>query len=224
MNPNFTFDAEGVFDQPIKPLRIRKRTKRVRTTKYAAEIATRRDRAAIKRTMHCPKLLSSSMPRVILKDKYLQRPRSAESEFGLKWQPPKKKPIERRSEQRRSWNRRRTWRYLDNCTGTRVIMRSGVHCLTFSYREVKLTLVFPDGRGAVTDRRSGNRRDPPKESREKPDKYLFNSLFSNKDGKATIKKEPMLNKNDEEVYAVAKGRNHAQAMRKVKAFDRIGTS
>jgi hypothetical protein len=23
MNPNFTFDAEGVFDQPIKPLRIK---------------------------------------------------------------------------------------------------------------------------------------------------------------------------------------------------------
>jgi hypothetical protein len=28
MNPNFTFDAEGVFDQPIKPLRIRKRKQR----------------------------------------------------------------------------------------------------------------------------------------------------------------------------------------------------
>jgi hypothetical protein len=27
MNPNFNFDAEGVFDQPIKPLRIKKRRK-----------------------------------------------------------------------------------------------------------------------------------------------------------------------------------------------------
>jgi hypothetical protein len=137
----------------------------------------------IKQLMRAPKLLKNAMPRVILKDKYLQRPRSAESEFGLKFVSPKKKLIERRWEQRRSCNRRRRRRYLDNPrTGTRVIMRSGVHflgfdliCLTFSYCEVRLTLVFPDGR--VADRRKSDRRDPPKDSREKPDKYLFNSVL-----------------------------------------------
>jgi hypothetical protein len=66
--------------------------------------------------------------------------------------------------------------------------------------------------------RAGHGVRPPK------DKYLFNKLISNLDGVAVIAKTPVLNKNSEEVYAVAKARNHAQAMREVKAFDRIGTS
>jgi hypothetical protein len=58
------------------------------------------DNRAIKQTMRCPKLLSGSMPRVILKEDYLQRPRSAESDFGLRFVQPEKKP-NRRFEERR---------------------------------------------------------------------------------------------------------------------------
>jgi hypothetical protein len=43
---------------------------------------------AIKQTMRCPKLLSASMPRVILKEEFLQRPRSPESEFPMWFKPP----------------------------------------------------------------------------------------------------------------------------------------
>lgn len=88
MNPNFNFDAEGVFDQPIKPICFKKRRATVHTNRYAKEIAAARDCTNIMRTMRCPKLLSSAMPRVILKEEYLQRPRSAESEFGVRFVPP----------------------------------------------------------------------------------------------------------------------------------------
>ena len=85
MNPNFTFDAEGVFDQQIKPLRPRKRrTQRWRRWWIALTKGDTLDTRAIKQTMRCPKLLAASMPRVILQEEFLQRPRSAESEFGLK--------------------------------------------------------------------------------------------------------------------------------------------
>lgn len=74
-----------LFDGEAAPRRNRRPRKRVRTNKHATEIAANRDRASITQLMRCPKLLSASMPRVILKDKYLQRPRSQESEFGLKF-------------------------------------------------------------------------------------------------------------------------------------------
>jgi hypothetical protein len=49
------------------------------------------DSKAILHTMRGPKLLSAAMPRVILKEEHLRQPRSAESEFGLKFEPPKER-------------------------------------------------------------------------------------------------------------------------------------
>jgi hypothetical protein len=73
MNSNFNFDAEGVFDERPRrpPRRTRKKHWRENNIKQLL--------------MRAPKLLKDAMPRVILKEKYLQQPRSAESEFGLKW-------------------------------------------------------------------------------------------------------------------------------------------
>ena len=73
MQTQFDFDAEGVVEKPLRPRRKRKRDWRKQLKA-----------GAIKQLI--PKLLSNAMPRVILKEDYLQRPRSAESEFGLKWQ------------------------------------------------------------------------------------------------------------------------------------------
>lgn len=87
MQTQFEFDAEGVFDQPIRPVRIRKRKQRRKKWISMTEGSTL-ERRAIRQTMRCPKLLSGAMPRVILKEKYLQRPRSPESEFGLTFKPP----------------------------------------------------------------------------------------------------------------------------------------
>ena len=95
MQAQFDFDAEGVFEKPLRPRRKRKGREKWIALKLAR---------AIRQTMHAPKLLKDAMPRVILKEKYLQQPRSPESEFGLKWQGPRKKPIERRVEQRRVKN------------------------------------------------------------------------------------------------------------------------
>lgn len=64
MNPNFNFDAEGVFDAASRPYRPRRPRKRVRTNKHAAEIAANRDRASIAQLMRAPKLLTAAMPRV----------------------------------------------------------------------------------------------------------------------------------------------------------------
>jgi hypothetical protein len=46
------------------------------------------DSKTIKSTMRGPKLLSTAMPRVILKEEYLQRPRSADSDFGMRFEQP----------------------------------------------------------------------------------------------------------------------------------------
>ncbi len=111
MNPNFTFDAEGVFDQQIKPLRPRKRrTQRWRRWWIALTKGDTLDTRAIKQTMRCPKLLAASMPRVILQEEFLQRPRSAESEFGLRFQPPQLQTVERRLGERRQEARRQSQR------------------------------------------------------------------------------------------------------------------
>lgn len=63
-------------------------SKRRRTTRKHWIVLTEGQKIearAIKQTMRGPKLLSNAMPRVILKEDYLQRPRSAESEIDLKF-------------------------------------------------------------------------------------------------------------------------------------------
>lgn len=90
--------TEGEAAPKRKGRRMRKREWREKWL-VMSEGSTLSDRA-IKQIMRGPKLLSTAMPRVILKEQYLQRPRSAESEFGLKWRGPKKH-VNRRVKQRR---------------------------------------------------------------------------------------------------------------------------
>lgn len=76
----------------------------------------------IRQLMGGPKLVSNAMPRVIPKN--LQRPRPAESEFGLKFVAPAKTPVNRRAEQRRTQD------WDCNCAGPclwerRVLARRG---------------------------------------------------------------------------------------------------
>jgi hypothetical protein len=84
-----------------KRRRTRKRDWRAKWIKLTNSLSL----DAIKQTMRCPKLLSAAKPRVILKEKYLQKPRSPESEFGLRFVLPKKE-LERRMGERRGRTRR----------------------------------------------------------------------------------------------------------------------
>jgi hypothetical protein len=90
MNQLQLFEGRSVPKRKVKRNRIRSKMRRQAAwlRLHAAEIAANRDRASIRQTMRCPKLLSGAMPRVVLKEKYLQRPRSPESEFGLTFKPP----------------------------------------------------------------------------------------------------------------------------------------
>lgn len=139
---------------------------------------------AIKRTMRCPKLLSAAMPRVILKEEFLQRPRSPESEFGLKFVPPSLR-VE-----------------MENFIGAAAA--AGIDARVAEKEFIRLK---------KADR-----------SPLKWDKYLFNQLISNTDGKAVIAEKPVPNKIGYEVYAVRKNVNRAQALHKMKSFEHIGTS
>lgn len=80
------FEARSVHKRKLTRKRIERAARKL---VRAAEIAANRDRVQILRTMRCPKLLSAAMPRVILKEDYLQRPRSPESEFGLRFAGPR---------------------------------------------------------------------------------------------------------------------------------------
>jgi len=82
-------DAEGVFKRYG---RRRTRKSHWRQRWITLTNGTRLDSRTILQTMRGPKLLSAAMPRVILKEEYLQRPRSPESEFGLRFVQPKIEP------------------------------------------------------------------------------------------------------------------------------------
>ena len=88
MNPNFTFDAEGVFDQAVKPLRP-KRTRKSHWRRWWIALTNGNTLDSRSIGLRRAKLISTAYkPAGKLADEFLQRPRSPESEFGLRFEPP----------------------------------------------------------------------------------------------------------------------------------------
>lgn len=97
MQTQFEPDAEGVFDQPIKPLRLRKRThQRVSKELFIpmTEGSTIESRA-IRQTMRAPKLLKSTMPRVMPKSDLLAKQSLTDRSERLKFVGPVLRPNRR---------------------------------------------------------------------------------------------------------------------------------
>lgn len=119
MNPNFTFDAEGVFDQPIKPLRFK--TRRANKQHWREKLTSSKEKilgpqpptSQMSYVLATMKRFDLAYPEVPLSPAYYRQVFMAEqrgehipapgvSVQRLKWRGPKKEPLNRRIKQRRT--------------------------------------------------------------------------------------------------------------------------